>query len=105
MPQAMPTPRPLGAGAGFQPNLRAAAFRTAIIRSSLRFRSRNSSGSEPTAEALPTPLPRRKPLIFTLDFQQAPHPYQTEALRDYMEKLTKKRDAAMDELDQATQGK
>ena len=32
MPSATPNPRPLGAGAGFQPNFSAAALRTRIAR-------------------------------------------------------------------------
>ena len=51
-PQATPQPRPLGAGAGFQPNAFAASCRTRRIRSSPMLRSRNSTGSSPAAAAM-----------------------------------------------------
>ncbi len=45
IPQAMPTPRPDGPAAFFQPNRAAAASRTLRMRLSDVFRRRNSSGS------------------------------------------------------------
>ena len=52
MPSATPTPRPLGAGFGVQPNFFAAAFSTRSIRGSVRFFRRNSTGSMPAFAAM-----------------------------------------------------
>ena len=52
MPQATPTPRPLGAAFGVQPNFSAAAFSTRIMRASARFFRRNSTGSMPAFAAM-----------------------------------------------------
>ncbi len=52
MPQATPTPRPLGAAFGVQPNFAAAALSVRIMRASVRFFSRNSTGSMPAFAAM-----------------------------------------------------
>ena len=51
MPQATPTPRPLGAALAAQPNFAAAALSVRIMRASARFFSRNSTGSMPAFAA------------------------------------------------------
>src|ERR1017187_5595976 len=52
MPQATPKPRLLGPFAGVQPNLSAAAFKTRIMRGSLKLFRRNSTGSTPAPAAM-----------------------------------------------------
>src|ERR1035437_3144351 len=73
MPQATPYPRLLGALAGVQPKRSAAALRTRIIRGSLKFLRRNSTGSIPAAAAMMSICDSRaKVLVLLPGARQAP---------------------------------
>src|SRR5512136_3103168 len=52
MPHATPTPRPLGATFGVQPNFLAAVSSTRSMRRSVRLLRRNSTGSTPALAAM-----------------------------------------------------